>query len=144
MLLLLNKIVGNSSSYDKVKHLVEVDDHIYAVFVVQSSQIKDLFIAKNSNINNSQIQSIFNKLNIPSNKKDKESKDVSDDDKDGNLLGNLLWDISEYDNLRILKIYENDKIVIVLIKSNIHFHKSVDNILAYYFEIEDEIPKSLF
>jgi hypothetical protein len=137
--------VNNSSSYNKVKHLVEVDDHIYAVFIVQSSQIRDLFIAKNSNINNSQIHSIFNKLNIFINKKEKKLKATSKDDKDDDgLLGNLLWDISEYDNIRILKIYENDKIVIVLIKSNIQLHKSVDNILAYYFEMDDEIPKSLF
>jgi hypothetical protein len=140
--------VDNFSSYDKVKHLVEVDDHIYAVFIVQSSQIKDLFIAKNSNINNSQIQSIFNKLNLTTtNKKVKESQSISEYDRDdngGGLLGNLLWDVSEYDNLRILKIYEKDKTVIVLIKSNIQLHKSVDNILAYYFEVDDEIPKSLF
>jgi hypothetical protein len=136
--------VNNYSSYDKVKHLVEVDDHIYAVFIVQSSQIKDLVIAKNSNINNSQIQSIFNKLNISTNKKEKELKAISKDDKDdGGILENLLWDISEYDD-RILKIYENDKIVIVLIKSNIQLHKSVDNILAYHFEMDDGIPKSLF
>jgi hypothetical protein len=133
--------VNNYSSYDKVKHLVEVDDHIYAVFIVQSSQIKDLVIAKNSNINNSQIQSIFNKLNISTNKKEKELKAISKDD--GGILENLLWDISEYDD-RILKIYENDKIVIVLIKSNIQLHKSVDNILAYHFEMDDGIPKSLF
>jgi len=45
--------VNNSSNYDNVKHLVEVDVHIYAVFIVQSSKIKDLFIAKNSNTNKS-------------------------------------------------------------------------------------------
>ena len=46
--------MNNSSNYDKVKHLVEVDDHNYAVFIVQLSKIKDLFIAKNSN------KSLFN------------------------------------------------------------------------------------
>ncbi len=93
---------NSSSGYDKVKHLVEVDDNIYAVFIVQSSQIKDLFIAKNSNINNSQIYSIFNKLNFSTNKKDKESQGISENDKDDvdgsndeYLLGNLLWDVSE-------------------------------------------------
>ena len=140
--------MDNSGSYDKVKHLVEVDDDIFAVFIVQSSQIKDLFIAKNSNINNSQIKSIFNKLNPTINKKERELQSIVEYDKDdiddSNLLGNLLWDISEYDNLRILKIYENDRLVVVLIKSSIQLHKSIDNILAYYFEMDDEMPKSLF
>jgi|tagenome__1003787_1003787.scaffolds.fasta_scaffold12971433_1 hypothetical protein len=45
--------MNNSSNYEKVKHLVEVDDHIYAVFIVQSSKIKDLFVAKYSNSNKS-------------------------------------------------------------------------------------------
>ncbi len=138
--------MDNSGSYDKVKYLVEVDDHIYAVFIVQSSQIKDLFIAKNSNINNFQIKSIFNELNILINQKEKESQGNNGYDKDDkdDLLGNLLWEISKYKNLRILKIYENDKIVVVLIKSKIQIYKSIDNILAYYFEMDDDIPKSLF
>ena len=65
-----------------------------------------------------------------------------------NTLGYLLWDISEYNKLRILKIYENEKIVVVLIKSNTELEHSVNNILGYYFESDDdddsEIPKSLF
>jgi hypothetical protein len=38
--------MNNSNNYDKVKHLVEVDDHIYAVFIVQTSKNKGLFIQK--------------------------------------------------------------------------------------------------
>ena len=34
MVLILNLSSDNSSSYDKVKHLVEVDDYVYAVFIV--------------------------------------------------------------------------------------------------------------
>ncbi|HZA70601.1 MAG TPA: hypothetical protein VE548_12965 [Nitrososphaeraceae archaeon] len=37
-----------SSSYDRAKHIVEVDDRILAVFIVgQSGNILDLFIANN-------------------------------------------------------------------------------------------------
>jgi hypothetical protein len=34
--------------------------------------------------------------------------------------------------------------VVVLIKNNTSLHETVHNILGYYDEEEDEIPKSLF
>jgi hypothetical protein len=49
----------NNDSYDKVKHLVEVDDDIFTVFIVESSQIKDLYIAKDSKIDKTIIESIY-------------------------------------------------------------------------------------
>ena len=51
-----------------------------------------------------------------------------------NMLGYLLWDVSEYSKLRILKIYEKEKIIVVLIKSNTKLEHTIDNILGYYFE----------
>ncbi|MDF0681770.1 MAG: hypothetical protein P0116_12485 [Candidatus Nitrosocosmicus sp.] len=44
---MMQKIIKN---YDKIRHLVEVDDDILAVFIVVSSQMKELYVAKNSNI----------------------------------------------------------------------------------------------
>jgi len=39
------------SSYDKAKHIVEVDDRILAVFIVDpAGSISDLFIAYDANI----------------------------------------------------------------------------------------------
>ena len=55
----------------------------------------------------------------------------------------IKWIVLEYDNLRILKIYENDKVIFVLINSNTQLEHTVDNILGYYYDL-DEIPKSLF
>lgn len=60
-----------------------------------------------------------------------------------NLLGKLKLMVLEYDNLRILKIYESDKIIFVLINSNTQLEHTVDNILGYYYESE-ELPKNLF
>ena len=60
------------------------------------------------------------------------------------ILGRLKWKVSEYEKMRILQIIEKDKIVVVLIKSNTSLDETVDNILGYYYEEEDEIPKSLF
>ena len=51
-----------------------------------------------------------------------------------NVLDLLLWEVSEYRKLRILKIYEKEKIIVVLIKSNTKLEHTIDNILGYYFE----------
>ena len=41
--------MNKGNNYDKIKHLVEVDDDILAVFIVMSPQIKELYMAKHSN-----------------------------------------------------------------------------------------------
>ena len=131
-------------TYDKIKHLVEVDDDILAVFTMISSQIRELYIAKNSTIDSKYVDSIVGNLDY-----DKRiDSDISTEEKvqyaaKKNLLGNLKWIVLEYDNLRVLKIYESDKIIFVLINSNTLLEHTVDNILGYYYEL-DEVPKSLF
>jgi hypothetical protein len=60
-----------------------------------------------------------------------------------NSLGKIKWVVMEYDKIRILKIFENDKIIFVLINSNTQLEHTVDNILGYYYDL-DEIPRSLF
>jgi hypothetical protein len=56
--------------------------------------------------------------------------------------------VSEYRKLRILKIYEKEKVIVVFIKSNTKLENTIDNLLGYYFESDDdddsEIPTSLF
>ncbi len=118
---------------------MKVDDDIFAVFIVESSQIKDLYIEKNSKIDKSFIESVFNILSS--------SLKGMDGEKTGNAtnvtLGSHLWQVSEYSKLRILKIFEKDKIIVVLVKSNTQLHYTVVNIIGYYFESDDG-PKSLF
>ena len=41
---------NRDNKYDKIKHLVEVDDDILAVFSIESSVLEELYIAKNANI----------------------------------------------------------------------------------------------
>jgi len=140
---ILNMNKGNN--YDKIKHLVEVDDDILAVFIVMSSQIKELYIAKNSNINRAYVDSIVNELDLNiSTENEKLTKEKAKlEGKSKNILGKIKWIVLEYDNLRILKIYESNKIIFVLINSNTQLEHTVDNILGYYYDL-DEIPKSLF
>ena len=138
---ILNMNKGNN--YDKIKHLVEVDDDILAVFIVMSSQIKELYIAKNSNIRRGYVDSIVNELDLNINIKNEKLTTENAKLESKSILGNIKWIVLEYDKLRILKIYENDKIIFVLINSNTQLEHTVDNILGYYYDL-DEIPKSLF
>ena len=49
---------NRDNKYDKIRHLVEVDDDILAVFTVMTSQIKELYIAKNSKIDRNYVDSV--------------------------------------------------------------------------------------
>jgi len=118
------------AKYDKIKHLVDVDDDILAVFTVtlgSQHHIEDLSIAENANITKEFINYIFNGLqdNFASTKEDTD-----------NRMGRLKWTINENELIRTLIIYEKDRFVIVLIKSNTSLSETVDNILGYYYEPE--------
>jgi hypothetical protein len=53
------------SSYDKAKHIVEVDDRILAVFIVDPARsVSDLFIAHNANIEKSFVEKVRDSLGI--------------------------------------------------------------------------------
>ena len=49
----------DNKNYDKIRHLVEVDDDILAVFIMVSSQMKELYIAENSRIDKNYVDSII-------------------------------------------------------------------------------------
>lgn len=117
--------------YHKIKHLVEVEDDILAVFTMtpeKYSQIENLGIAKNADLTRNLIDKIFKVL------KDKlETKSETDI---GNAISPLKWIVYETDLIRILLIYEREYCVIVLIKSKTSLSETVDNILGYYYERE--------
>jgi hypothetical protein len=55
-------------SYDKAKHIVEVDEKILAVFIVDSTEkIQELFIAKDSDIDRSIVESVKSILDLSGN-----------------------------------------------------------------------------
>ncbi len=132
------------NSYDKIKHLVEVDDDILAVFSMVSTEINELYIDKNSNLEKPYIDSLVNLLGLTHlTQNEKLQRGVKNTERENETLGELKWVVVEYNNLRILKIYETNKTIFVLIKSNTTLGETVDNILGYYYDL-DEIPKSLF
>ena len=136
----------DANKYDKIKHLVEVDDDILAVFTMTSSDMKELYIAKTANIDKNYIDSIVHILGI-NQVIPVERPQISDtrlkEEKANDILGKIKWGVTEYDKIRILKIYEEGKTIFVLINSNTQLEHTVDNILGYYYDLDD-IPKSLF
>jgi len=131
------------TSYDKIKHLVEIEDDIFAVFTINSAgEAYGLTVAKNIDFETSLVENIYANFN----------KIVKQDDKidiltnsSSDILGRLKWKVTEYEKIRILQIADKNKIVVVLIKSKTTLDETVDNILGYYYEEEEEnIPKSLF
>jgi hypothetical protein len=125
--------IGN---YDKIRHMVEVEDDILAVFSMVSetnSQIDNLYIAKNANISRDFIDQIFSSLHNYI-----EKVIIAP-----GILGELRWKIYEFANLRILIIQDRSRWIVVLIKSDTTLDDTVDNILGYYYETES-VPKSLF
>lgn len=132
--------MGSDTSYDKIKHLVEIEDDIFAVFTINSKgEVNDLNIAKNIDIEKRLIENISTDYkDIFKDENDKSITNSSD------IVGKLKWKIFEYEKIRLLYISEINKTVVVLIKSNTSLDETVDNILGYYYEEDDDIPKSLF
>lgn len=138
--------------YDKIKHLVEVNDDVLAVFSMTSYNMKELYIAKTANIDKNYVESLIRILNLTQITSDKKQyvPEIREDEEEKNteneidiILGDLKWIVIEYEKMRILKILEKDRTICVLINSNTQLEHTVDNILGYYYEL-DEIPKSLF
>jgi hypothetical protein len=132
--------MSNDTSYDKIKHLVEIEDDIFAVFTINSKgEVTDLNIAKNIDIEKRLVEDIS--TNFKDILKEENEKIIINSSE---ILGKLKWKIFEYEKIRLLCISEINKTVVVLIKSNTSLDETVDNILGYYYEEEDDIPKSLF
>jgi hypothetical protein len=133
--------MNNNTSYDKIKHLVDVEEDIFAVFTINSKgEINDLSIAKNIGMEKGLVENIStNFKNIF--KEENEKSIINNSD----IVGKLKWKITEYEKIRLLYISEINKTVVILIKSNTSLDETVDNILGYYYEEEEDyIPKSLF
>jgi hypothetical protein len=136
--------MNSTTSYDKIKHLVEIEDDIFAVFTINSiGDANGLTVAKNIDFESSLIENIYANFNKILKQDDKIIDNFTNSSSD--LLGKSKWKVIEYEKIRIFQIVDKNKIVVVLIKSNTSLHETIDNILGYYYEEEeDDIPKSLF
>jgi hypothetical protein len=137
--------LSSDTSYDKIKHLVEIEDDIFAVFTINSTgEAYGLTVAKNIDFAKSLVEKIYTNFNTVL-KQDDKITEILTNSSSNDILGKLKWKVTEYEKIRILQIADKNKIVVVLIKSNTTLDETVDNILGYYYEDEEEdIPKSLF
>src|SRR5919205_1084284 len=120
------------SSYDKVRHIVEIDENILAVFIVDSvGKISDLFIAGDAKIDNVYVQAIQSTLKLRFIKEEVEVQQTK-------FLGKHIWDISEYDKIRVIKIYESNHLIVVLAKSHMDPGDVSENVLGYLHELDDD------
>jgi hypothetical protein len=123
--------------YEKIKHIVEVDEKILAVFIIDSNgKMSDLFIAPDAKIDRSFIDTIKSRLNI----KMEIVEEIAEEEVQPsiNLLGRHLWDISEYDKMRVIKIYESNRMIVVLAKSHTSPGDVAETVLGYLYESDEE------
>jgi hypothetical protein len=137
--------LSTDTSYDKIKHLVEIEDDIFAVFTINSTgEAYGLNVAKNIDFENNLVENIYTNFNMILNQDNKITDIFGNSNSSSDILGRLKWKVTEYEKIRILQIADKNKIVVVLIKSNTTLDETVDNILGYYYEEDDDTPKSLF
>ena len=93
-----------SMSYDRVQNLVDVDENIFAAFVIDSiGSISHIFIAPDSDLNKSKIEEIASVLDI---KSTTASKRVAAE----SLIGHHKWDVLEYEKFKFIKLYPSGNI----------------------------------
>jgi hypothetical protein len=129
---------SSSSSYDMAKHLVGVAEKIMAVFIMNpDGNICDLFIAEDAKIDSSMVKSLRSALNL-------RFENNLEQRRTNPSLGEHLWDISEYDKIRVIKIYDSNRLIVVLAQSHTYPREVADIVLDYLYESEEEHPTSYF
>ena len=120
---------------------------ILGLDIIHRTVIEELYIAENANLDRNYIESLIHILELDRKSYNEKPQTYvikqESEEEYNNILGKIKWVVMEYDKIRILKIFENDKIIFVLINSNTQLEHTVDNILGYYYDL-DEIPRSLF
>jgi hypothetical protein len=133
-------------SYEKIRHIVEVDEKILAVFTINSEgKTSDMFIAPDAKIDKSFIEIIRSKLEFKFESTNKATAAIGEGAQERSrtdIIGKHLWDISEYDNIRVIKIYEVNRLIVVLTKPHTSLGTTADTVLGYVYECnEDEQEK---
>ena len=131
-------------SYDRVRHLVDVDANIFAAFLIDSTgSISDLFIESDSDLDKSKIEKITSVLDI---KSTTASKRVAAE----SLIGHHKWDVLEYEKFKFIKLYPSGnidhKMIVVIAAPTKDAGDIVDSVIGYMNESEEgeQPPLKLF
>ncbi|MGH9952870.1 MAG: hypothetical protein ACRD5J_14700 [Nitrososphaeraceae archaeon] len=77
-------------SFERVQRLVDVDENIFAAFVIDPTEsISELFIATDSDLDRSMIEKIRSILDI-------KSATISENEAIESLIGRHKWDVLEF------------------------------------------------
>ena len=131
-------------SFERVQHLVELDENIFAAFVIdRSGNISELFIAPGSELNRSKIETISSVLDI-------RSIAVAEKEAVERLVGHHRWDVLEYDKFRFIKLYPggnlDQKMIVVIAACTKDTGDVADTVIGYMNDSEqnEEPPSNLF
>jgi hypothetical protein len=131
-------------SFERVQHLVEVDESIFAAFVIdKSGNISEVFIAPGSEFDRTKIEKIISFLNI-------KSISVAEKDAVESLLGRHKWDVLEYDKFKFINLYPggnlNQKMIVVIAACTKNIRDMADTVIGYMNDSEQdqEPPANLF
>jgi hypothetical protein len=133
-----------SMSYNRVQHLVDVDESIFAAFAIDpTGNISELFVAPDSDLNKTKIEEIRSVLDI-------KSATMSERVAAERLIGHHKWDVLEYDKFKFIKLYPSGnpdhKMIVVIAACTKDPGDVVDSVIGYMNESEDEeqAPPNLF
>jgi hypothetical protein len=131
-------------SFERVQHLVEIDEKIFAEFVInRSGNISELFNAPGSELDRSKIEKVISALGI-------RSVAVADNETVEGLLGRHKWDVLEYDKFKFIKLYPdgnlNQKMIVVIAASTKDTGDVADTVIGYMNDSDqnEEPPSNLF
>jgi hypothetical protein len=131
-------------SFERVQHLVEIDEKIFAAFVIdRSGNISELFTAPGSELDRSKIEKVISALDI-------RSVAVADNETVEGLLGRHKWDVLEYDKFKFIKLYPdgnlNQKMIVVIAASTKDTGDVADTVIGYMNDSDqnEELPSNLF
>lgn len=131
-------------SFERVQHLVEIDEKIFAAFVIdRSGNISELFTAPGSELDRSKIEKVISALDI-------RSVAVADNETVESLLGRHKWDVLEYDKFKFIKLYPagnlNKKMIVVIAASTKATSDVADTVIGYMNDSDqnEEPPSNLF
>ena len=131
-------------SFARVQHLVEIDEKIFAAFVIdRSGNISELFTAPGSELDRSKIEKISSALDI-------RSVVIADNETVESLLGRHRWDVLQYDKFKFIKLYPdgnlNQKMIVVIAASTQDIGDVADTVIGYMNDSDknEEPPSNLF
>jgi hypothetical protein len=131
-------------SFERVQHLVDVDENIFAAFVIDpNGNISELFIAPDSELDRSKIETIRSVLDI-------KSSTIVEKEGVESLIGKHKWDVLEYDKYKFIKLYPggnlDHKMIVVIAACTKDTRDVADTVIGYMNESEQEVepPRNLF